>query len=71
MAEHATEPEFTEPDFTEPDEELVHNRADLLPEEVAAGSDDPELQARIVLEDSAERLSDPEGTRRESSQTPD
>jgi hypothetical protein len=56
---------------TEPDEELVHTRAELLPEELAVGSDDPEEQARIVLEDSEERIAHPEETRRESSQTPD
>jgi hypothetical protein len=56
---------------TEPDEDRVHSRAELLPEEEAVGSDDAEEQARIVLEDSDRRTEDPEGTKRESSQTPD
>ena len=38
-----------------PDPDAVSARADLLPEERAAGSDDPQLQARIVLEDSLRR----------------
>ena len=33
----------------------VERRADLLPEERAAGSADPELQAEIILEESEER----------------
>ena len=55
----------------QPDEERVEARADLLPEERSAGSDDPELQAEIILEDSDRRTADPEQTKRESSQTPD
>jgi hypothetical protein len=43
----------------------------LLPEEEAAGSDDPELEARIILEDSDERTEHPERTKRDSVQTPD
>jgi hypothetical protein len=54
-----------------PDEARVEGRADLLPEEEAAGSDDPEEQARAVLEDSDARTEHPEQTRRESTQTPD
>jgi hypothetical protein len=49
----------------------VAKRAQLLPEEQAVGSDDPEAQAAEVLADSDERTEDPEGTRREYSQTPD
>ncbi|MGI5244668.1 hypothetical protein [Dactylosporangium sp. CA-139066] len=37
------------------DEERVHDRARLLPEERAAGSDDPEAQAEAVLQDSDDR----------------
>jgi hypothetical protein len=41
----------------------VERRAeDLLPEEEAAGSDDPHAQARAILADSDERTDDPEGT---------
>ena len=41
------------------DEQRVHERAlDLLPEERAAGSDDPEAQAAAVLADSDERQAD-------------
>jgi hypothetical protein len=39
----------------DPDQERVRLRADLLPEELAAGSDDPTEQAEAVLEDSDER----------------
>lgn len=53
------------------DEARVESRADLLPEEVAAGSEDPDEQARAILEESDERTDDPEGTRHESRQTPD
>jgi hypothetical protein len=57
--------------MTEPAEEArIDSRADLLPEEVAAGSDDPHDQAEAILEDSDERTDDPEGTRHESTQTP-
>jgi hypothetical protein len=55
----------------DPDQERVRHRADdLLPEELAAGSDDPEAQAAEILEESDERTDDPEGTRAESTQTP-
>jgi hypothetical protein len=54
-----------------PDEDDVHTRAHLLPEETAVGSDDPEEQARVILEESEERTEEPERTRRESTQTPD
>lgn len=59
--------------MTEPaDEARIERRAeDLLPEEVAAGSEDPEEQARVILEDSDERTQHPEETRHESTQTPD
>jgi hypothetical protein len=58
--------------MTEPAENArVESRADLLPEEVAAGSDDPGEQARVILEESDERTEHPEETRRESTQTPD
>lgn len=53
------------------DSERVAKRAQLLPEEQSAGSDDPEAQAAAVLADSDERTEDPEGTRRKYSQTPD
>lgn len=53
------------------DEERVHRRAELLPEEEAAGgSDDPEAQAAEILAESDERTDDPSGTRAESTQTP-
>ncbi len=38
-----------------PDDEQVSKRAELLPEEKKAGSDDPEAQAEAILEDSEER----------------
>jgi len=52
------------------DDDRIESRAELLPEERAAGSDDPEEQAEAILQDSDERVDDPEGTRRESTQTP-
>ncbi len=54
-----------------PDEERVERRAELLPEELAVGSDDPDAQARAILEESDERTAHPEDTRRQSTQTPD
>ena len=48
----------------------VDRRAELLPEERAAGSDNPREQAEEILEESDERTEDPEGTRAESEQTP-
>ena len=53
------------------DEDRIESRAELLPEEEEAGSDDPEAQAEAILDESDERVDDPEGTRRESTQTPD
>ena len=49
--------------------ERIERRAELLPEEEAAGSDDPEAQAAAILAESDERTEDPSGTRAESSQT--
>jgi hypothetical protein len=59
--------------MTEPvDESRVERRAsDLLPEEQAAGSDNPEAQAEAILAESDERTEHPEETRQESPQTPD
>ena len=53
-----------------PEEQAVEQRAHLLPEEVAAGSDDPEAQAEAILEESQERTLHPEETRHDSTQTP-
>jgi hypothetical protein len=47
---------------TDRDRERVETRADLLPEEKSAGSEDPEAQAEAILADSDERTDDPEGT---------
>ena len=52
-------------------DDRVDERADLLPEERAAGSDDPQAQAAAILDDSDRRTADPEGTKHESQQTPD
>ena len=59
----------TDPAVT-PDRDSVDERAHLLPEELAAGSVDPQEQAKVILEESAERTEDPEGTREESTQVP-
>ena len=53
------------------DDERASTRADLTPEEQAAGSEDPQGQAEAILEESDERTEDPEGTRREYTQTMD
>ncbi len=53
------------------DDERIDSRAELLPEEQVAGSDDPKAQAAEILKESDERTDDPEGTRAESTQTPD
>jgi len=45
------------PDQPAPDK--VASRAELLPEERAAGSDDPEEQAEVILEDSQIRTEVP------------
>ncbi|MFC7594372.1 hypothetical protein ACFQU3_03565 [Terrabacter sp. GCM10028922] len=55
----------------EPAKDPVQTRAELLPEEQAAGSDDPEMQARAILAESDERTEHPERTRHASTQTPD
>jgi hypothetical protein len=51
------------------DDERVEERAELLPEEQVAGSDDPEAQAAAILADSDERVAEPERTGAESTQT--
>jgi hypothetical protein len=53
------------------DEDRIQERAELLPEETTAGSDDPEAQAEAILEESDDRTDHPEETRHESTQTPD
>jgi hypothetical protein len=57
--------------MTDPaDETRIEHRAQLLPEEQAAGSDDPESQAEAILADSDDRTERREETMRESHQTP-
>jgi hypothetical protein len=51
------------------DRERVDERARLLPEERRAGSDDAELQAQVMLEDSDERTAHPEAGAETSTQT--
>lgn len=50
---------------------MVRGREELLPEEAAVGSDDPQAQAEAILAESEDRTLHPEQTRHESSQTPD
>lgn len=52
------------------EESRIDRRAELLPEEQEAGSDDPQAQAEAILEESDERTDAPEETRHESTQTP-
>ena len=61
----------SEPGYDARDAERVAERAELLPEEREAGSDDPEAQAEAILAESDERVEEPEETRRASTQTPD
>lgn len=42
----------------ERDDERIESRAELLPEELAAGSDDPHEQAEAILEESDERTNE-------------
>lgn len=51
------------------DDDRVIERAHLLPEEIAAGSDDPTAQAQQILAESDDRTGDPAGTQEESPQT--
>lgn len=53
-----------------PDQGDVETRARLLPEEQAAGSEAPRVQAEAILEESLERTEDPEGTQHRSTQSP-
>lgn len=52
-----------------PGEKRVEDRAELLPEETEAGSENPHDQAEQILRESDERTRDPEGTGEESTQT--
>jgi hypothetical protein len=57
-------------DSTESDDEMrIARRAELLPEEEAAGSDDPHHQAEEILHESDERTEHPEETGSVSTQT--
>jgi len=47
----------------------ITGRSDLLPEERAAGSDDPRQQAEAILEESDDRTDEPGRTGEESTQT--
>jgi hypothetical protein len=53
------------------DEARIERRAELLPEESAAGSEDPHEQASVILAESDERTEHPEETQHASTQTPD
>jgi hypothetical protein len=44
----------------EPPDGAVAARAELLPEELAVGSDDPRAQAEEILEESADRTEHPD-----------
>ena len=51
------------------DQERIESRAELLPEERTAGSEDPQQQAEQILRESDERTEHPEETGEESTQT--
>ena len=57
-------------DDTHENDPRVDERALLLPEERAAGSDDPEAQAAAILADSDRREFEPERTQQASPQSP-
>ena len=69
MTHHGDDSEHDSEHDPDRDEERAHQRADSVPEESAAGADDPDQQAVAVLADSDERVEDPEGTRADSTQT--
>ena len=50
------------------DEDRIAERAHLLPEEIAAGSADPQAQAEQILAESDRRTAEPERTQQESVQ---
>lgn len=52
------------------DRDRVEERALLLPEEIAAGSEDPRSQAEAILAESDRRRDEPEQTQQESPQSP-
>jgi hypothetical protein len=54
---------------TPQDDERIASRAELLPEEEEAGSDDPTHQAEEILRESDERTDHPEETGEASTQT--
>ncbi len=47
----------------------VEKRAELWPEEANAGSEDPQAQAEVILQESDDRTDHPAQTRHESQQT--
>lgn len=51
------------------DADRIAERAHLLPEEIAAGSADPEAQAEQILAESDRRTDEPEATQEESVQS--
>ena len=52
-----------------PDPNRVESRAELLPEEERVGSEDSQMQAQAILEDSDERTEHPEEGAETSTQT--
>ncbi len=61
---------MSNPDHAHEADPRVEERALLLPEERAAGSDDPEAQAAAILADSDLREDEPERTQQASQQSP-
>ena len=51
-------------------QDRVDRRAELLPEEASAGSEEPRAQAEAILAESDDRTDHPERTRQEYHQTP-
>ena len=66
---HPDRPPSDNPQDEAADDDRVAERAHLLPEEIAAGSEDPIGQAEQILAESDDRTDDPERTQQEYSQT--
>jgi hypothetical protein len=70
MSEHPDEQSHQQSPEQSDQQDRVDSRAELLPEERAAGSENPHEQAEAILAESDERTEDPVGTQQESVQSP-
>jgi hypothetical protein len=70
MSEHPDEQSQEQSREQSDQQDRVDSRAELLPEEQAAGSENPHEQAEAILAESDERTADPAGTQQASVQSP-